>query len=230
MTHPTPIVQKFWQHVSVKNIHDPDSCWIWQGDTRLNHGGVRYGRLITGSRANRRRIAAHRFAYELIVGPIPKELILDHLCRTTLCVNPAHLEPVPHKINVLRGVGPTAMNAKKTHCLHGHPFSDENTKVRVNGWRRCRTCRRIQDHRGPRGRGTPPHPQGGRAHFRPSPGAKQRPDGQSKTICRNPAGTRRKPATIGHVIMAAMSPGQATAIMAGLLMYALASYAGTKRS
>lgn len=88
---------------------------------------------------------AHRVIYENHKGPIPDGLVLDHLCRNHKCVNPDHLEAVTQKINTIRGIGPSAMNSKKTHCKNGHPFSDENTRAptgRVH--RTCRTCVREQ--------------------------------------------------------------------------------------
>jgi hypothetical protein len=78
---------------------------------------------------------AHRVIYEYLVGPIPDGLSIDHLCRVRHCVNPAHLEPVTHRENVLRGQAPTAVNGRKTRCKRGHEF---NRTVR-NG-RRCYTC------------------------------------------------------------------------------------------
>jgi hypothetical protein len=83
---------------------------------------------------------AHRLVYEELVGPIPEGMELDHLCRNTSCVNPAHLEPVPHRVNVLRGVGPTAENAVKTECVNGHPLTGRNLCIRKEGGRKCRTC------------------------------------------------------------------------------------------
>lgn len=64
-------------------------------------------------------MVAHRFAYERFVGTIPAGLQIDHLCRTRLCVNPAHLEPVTNRENVLRGLAAT-----RTHCAKGHPVID----------------------------------------------------------------------------------------------------------
>jgi hypothetical protein len=90
--------------------------------------------------------SAHRVAYEDRIGPIPKGLVLDHLCRDPLCVNPFHLEPVTLKVNNRRGLGPiiasrlqTARNRARTHCKHGHPFTPENTYRERDG-RRCRRC------------------------------------------------------------------------------------------
>ncbi len=70
-------------------------CWVWVA--RLNRNG--YGRLHHGGCER----MAHRLSYEVHVGPIPDGLLLDHLCRVRCCVNPAHLEPVTHRENTLRG-------------------------------------------------------------------------------------------------------------------------------
>jgi hypothetical protein len=56
-------------------------------------------------------------------------------------VNPQHMEPVPRRVNVLRGVGFCARNAIATHCPAGHPYDEQNTYVRKEGWRDCRACR-----------------------------------------------------------------------------------------
>jgi hypothetical protein len=85
----------------------------------------------------------HRVAYELLVGPIPEGLELDHLCRNTRCVNPEHLEPVTGRENLMRAVSSwAAKNAAKTHCPQGHPYDEENTKVKRDGGRACRACGR----------------------------------------------------------------------------------------
>ena len=92
---------------------------------------------------------AHRFAYELLVGPIPEGLTLDHVkargCTSTLCVNPAHLEPVTNEVNILRGIGFPALNAGKSTCPKGHPYSEGNTYL-WHGSRYCRICQRDQHH------------------------------------------------------------------------------------
>ena len=87
---------------------------------------------------------AHRFSYELLVGPIAPGLELDHLCRVRACCNPAHLEPVTPLENFRRGYAIAAINARKTHCKHGHEFSPENTYVytgKQGTSRICRECR-----------------------------------------------------------------------------------------
>lgn len=130
---------RFWKCVN-KNGPIPSyrpelgPCWIW---TAATHGG--YG---TFWYENHTKSQAHRFAYELLVGPIPDDLQLDHLCRVHGCVNPAHLEPVTSKINCLRGESFAAINATKTHCSYGHAFDSTNTKERKSGGRDCRICQR----------------------------------------------------------------------------------------
>jgi hypothetical protein len=112
------------------------TCWLWTGYT--NEFG--YGRLKIDGRYR----SAHRVIYELLVGMVDPDLHLDHLCRNRKCVNPAHLEPVTPRVNILRGVGAPANNARMTHCKYGHPFTPENTMRWVERGvlrRRCRRCK-----------------------------------------------------------------------------------------
>jgi hypothetical protein len=100
---------------------------------------------------NGRAVRAHRYAYEQLVGPIPEGLVLDHLCRNRLCINPLHLEPVTIGENIRRGAFDRAgkITGSKTHCANGHPFDEENTrqfeyhvKGRTGPARACRACAR----------------------------------------------------------------------------------------
>lgn len=127
--NPWPTAEsRFWSMVN-----KTDTCWVWTGG--LSRG---YGKFFGKG--------AHRYAYEALVGPIPEGLQLDHLCRNPPCVNPAHLEPVTPRVNTLRGVGPQALNARKTHCKRGHEFTAENT-YKNQGQRICRQCSRDKARR-----------------------------------------------------------------------------------
>lgn len=108
-------------------------CMIWMG--ALNDKG--YGLVYR----NERSLRVHRLVYSYFKGAIPAGLGLDHLCRVRCCVNPDHLEPVTQRVNVLRGVGISAIRARRTHCIYGHPLIDENLRVSRTNQRICVTCR-----------------------------------------------------------------------------------------
>ena len=129
-------IERFWR--SVDQV--PGACWEWRGLTTNGYG--RFPARTGASKACIHR--AHRVAWELMRGPIGAGLQLDHVCRNRRCVNPDHLEVVTNAVNVLRGVGPSAINARRTHCSNGHAFSVENTRIGPrNGRRICRACNRI---------------------------------------------------------------------------------------
>lgn len=128
-----PIADRFWE-----KVERSDTCWLWTA--ALSPSG--YGAFQTGERV----VRAHRFAYELVVGPIPDGLQIDHLCRVRRCVNPEHLEPVTQAENLRRGTAATAVAAywaAQTHCKRGHEFTPENT-YRGTGRRVCRACCRLR--------------------------------------------------------------------------------------
>jgi len=110
-------------------------CWYW--------GGTIYSTGYAVKKLNGRRFLVHREIYQAIFGPIPTGKQLDHLCRHRSCVNPFHLEPVTVKENVLRGEGPTARHARKTHCVKGHALTGSNLYRRPRGGRSCKRCMRA---------------------------------------------------------------------------------------
>ncbi len=126
--------ERFWSRVEKHG----DACWRWRG-ARHHRGG--HGCFKVGGF----NYIAHRVAYELVKGPIPDGLMLDHLCRNRACVNPDHLEAVSNRDNQMRGFTLSSKNALKTSCVHGHPFSPENTRIvyrRSHRERVCLACRR----------------------------------------------------------------------------------------
>lgn len=125
-----PLAERFWPKVNKTPV-----CWIWMGG-KSGHGyGVIGGE---GGRAGK-QLMAHRVAYELLRGPIPEGLVIDHLCRNPPCVNPAHLEVVTYSENYRRGMRRLAT----THCPKGHPYDEVNTRF-YRGHRYCRACHRAE--------------------------------------------------------------------------------------
>ncbi len=122
---------RFWHKVYA----DPSGCWLWVAS--LNTPG--YGQSWNGKKVD----FAHRMSYAAFKGAIPSDLELDHLCRVRRCVNPLHLEAVTHGENMTRGQigkGLKEWNQRRTHCKHGHEFTEENTH-HYQGKRICRVCR-----------------------------------------------------------------------------------------
>lgn len=126
-----------------KAVIDFDTgCWRWTAGKTTNG----YGKFSIGLTSQR----AHRVAYELIEGPIPAGLDLDHLCRNRACINPAHLEPVTRRENLRRSpITLPALYVARTHCNAGHAYDAENTLMEQDGSRRCRACKRENGKRRP---------------------------------------------------------------------------------
>jgi len=123
---------KFWARVK-----KTPSCWLWLGTQTKHYGSFYPGSTQPGSYPT---VYAHRYSYELHIGPIPLKHDIDHLCRTPLCVNPDHLEAVTHRVNLLRGETFAARYAAQTHCKHGHELKGANLVPDRRGRRLCRTC------------------------------------------------------------------------------------------
>lgn len=127
------------ERLMAKVRHDESGCWLWTGAL----DGQGYGQIWAPVGKNQ-PLRAHRVAFEVFRGPIPDGLVIDHLCRVRSCINPAHLEPVTTRENLLRGTGFSAVNGAKTHCVRGHLFDDANT-IRAKLGRGCRKCAAIRN-------------------------------------------------------------------------------------
>ncbi len=133
MLHDSSVAKRLWSGA----LADGTGCWVWQRSKRDGYGQMWVGGTTVGT---------HRLAYEIVKGPIPKGLEIDHLCRNRRCINPDHLEAVTGRENILRGEGAPAQNARKTHCKRGHLFDEANTNIATGeraGERNCRECKRV---------------------------------------------------------------------------------------
>jgi len=120
------------------SIDKKTGCWNWTGN--LNQTG--YGRI----RYLGPKVLVHRLMFAWVTGKslskiVGREhLILDHICNNKCCCNPDHLRLTTHKVNMLKGIGPSAINSRKTHCKNGHLLPIEKN---ASGRRHCKICNTI---------------------------------------------------------------------------------------
>ena len=70
----------FWERKTIQ----PNGCWEWVGSKRRYGYGQVYYKGKPG-------VKAHKVAWELTYGPIPKGLCVLHKCDNPSCINPGHL-------------------------------------------------------------------------------------------------------------------------------------------
>lgn len=121
-------------------VDEKTKCWNWQGSNVRGYGTIAEG---TKSKGTWKQYYAHRVSYTIFRGDIPDGLQIDHLCRNPACINPSHLEVVSCKENIQRGEAGIA-NKSKTHCKHGHEFTEKNTYITKKNQRFCRECGRLK--------------------------------------------------------------------------------------
>lgn len=121
-------------------VHHPAACWEWTG--ACSERG--YGLVTSFLRSGLGKFYAHRVAYTILIGEPDSTHHLDHLCRNPKCVNPDHIQAVPPKVNILRGVGIGKRNSLRTHCAQGHELTPDNL-TGDKSRRRCKICNdRVQ--------------------------------------------------------------------------------------
>lgn len=96
-------MERFWSKVD-----KTDECWLWVAST--DRGG--YGHFGDAGKM----VRAHRFSWELVNGPIPEGMQVDHRCHVRRCVNPAHLRLVTNQQN---GQNRSGCNRNSTSGVRG---------------------------------------------------------------------------------------------------------------
>lgn len=119
-------------------------CWHWRGAHFKKTGYAIFNVKCTDGKW--RPTVAHRVSYLIRWGQLPFA-DTDHTCRNHGCVNPAHLEATTRQVNFLRGGHMTAISVAMNRCDKGHAFTEENTYVKPDGRRECRTCMRARDNK-----------------------------------------------------------------------------------
>jgi hypothetical protein len=121
--------ERFWSkvikelNVSVDKFYTP--CWIWVG--AIN--SAKYGNIKRDGKV----MQAHVVSYNLLVGEVPNNKEIHHICERKNCVNPEHLKPVSDK-----GHG---LEHQKEFCNKGHLLEGDNLYIETYGGRRCIQCR-----------------------------------------------------------------------------------------
>jgi HNH endonuclease len=123
-----PVIERLFDKILIG-----DGCWDWIASTSKG-----YGQLNVGGVPKK----AHIVVWELLNGPVPDGMELDHLCRRPICTRPGHMEPVTHQENCRRGHRWKDW-APNISCPHGHALEGANLYVNPLGRRICRACRRV---------------------------------------------------------------------------------------
>lgn len=124
-------------------------CWLYTGSLYVDG----YGRIGHEGRIQR----THRVAYELLVGPIPVGMVIDHRCHNEdasclggrdcahrRCFNPEHMAVVPPSVNNRSGRQGLPQRLR-THCPQGHSYAEFGRQYPSGGGRReCGECKRLR--------------------------------------------------------------------------------------
>ena len=123
-------------------LDEETNCWVW----KLKPTDTGYGIYNTHSKV----FKAHRVSWRIFKGPLTDGLVIDHMCKNRMCVNPAHLREVDSHTNTMENSNWfVALNKLKTHCPSGHEYTEENTRLKpqtINPellGRQCKECTRI---------------------------------------------------------------------------------------
>ena len=129
---------RFWSYVN-----KTETCWLWTG-SNIRKGYGRFSLYLDGNNT-RTLVTAHRVSFVLSGQDILGGMVLDHICKNKLCINPRHLRLVTQLENIMAGNGIAKKYAARSECSKGHPLSGSNLMVRQDSGRRCRICRNKQN-------------------------------------------------------------------------------------
>lgn len=131
------------EYIEQKIDRTPSGCWIWTGAIEANGYGASF------NPTTHRKEGAHRVIYKLLVGPVPKGLVVHHKCRVRACVNPAHLCLLTPYDHTMTHDSPARRNSEKTHCPKGHSYAEHGSwRTGKHGRQReCRECKRVWKRR-----------------------------------------------------------------------------------
>ena len=134
--------KRFWD-----KVEKTSTCWEWKSALTKTNLKKAIPKSYGVININKKTYKAHRISYTLVKGKIPDDMVIDHLCRNTTCVNPDHLEAVTNQENIGRGVGKTLQEG----CINGHKYTKETlytyySERYPNGRRGCKICMKEQKH------------------------------------------------------------------------------------
>jgi hypothetical protein len=145
------VPERVVRRIERRQVAGPNGCVISTYSVG-SHGYAQVGWNVDGST---RMHLVHRLVYQLVCGPIPDGMTIDHICRNRRCVNWLHLRLLSNKVN-----GTLNGNALKTHCPQGHPYDEANTNLRRHRSGRlhrfCRACAQATRDARPRNPRTTP--------------------------------------------------------------------------
>jgi hypothetical protein len=128
------LTPKLWRRFWAK-VQKTDTCWLWTA--AKNPDG--YGRFGVGQTL----IYPHRLIAAVTYGPIPTDMVVDHLCRVPSCVRPDHLEVVTMRENTTRGTSPTWRAHITGICKRGHSLATHGYyRLGTRQIAACRECSR----------------------------------------------------------------------------------------
>ncbi len=147
----TIIKKKTYQTFLSHLVTVSSGCIEWNGIIKKDSG---YGVFTL----KKKQWRAHRLAYELFIGQIPKtiiedgiekEAVIDHICRNRKCVNTDHLRILSRGKNVSIGEAGKYKRHKNglNFCVNGHEYTEDNTIYQNKELKKYKICKICRDQK-----------------------------------------------------------------------------------